>query len=186
METTDTQRIDELERKINDLAGQVDELRALINPEPKPKSTNRKAAEALKAAIAPLGLTYLKKGRADTILIDRDGREHRIYLSASKNYGADRDRTMGGWHTINQGNADTTRFDAYLLSVEDERRTPVFFIFTPEEMRVLLGERDADAQGLRHFGICRDEPGVDRFHDIRDADHDMTGYRNAWNKLEFA
>lgn len=58
---------------------------------------------------------------------------------------------MSGWHSINPRNADTTRFGAYILSVEDELRKPVFFIFTPEEFRALLDSKKADSKGLRHL-----------------------------------
>ena len=80
---------------------------------------------------------------------------------------------MSGWHSINPRNADTTRFGAYILSVEDELRKPVFFIFTPEEFQALLDSKKADSKGLRHFYISRAEAGMDRFVDWRDGGMDM-------------
>lgn len=108
-----------------------------------------------------------------------------MFITASRNLGSDTGKPMSGWHSINPRNAGTSRFGAYILSVEDELRKPVFFIFTPEEFQPLLDSKKADSKGLRHFYISRAEAGIDRFVDWRDGGMDMTQYRGAFNKLEF-
>lgn len=80
-----------------------------------------------------------------------------MFIAASRNLGSDTGKPMAGWHSINPRNADTSRFDAYILSVEDELRKPVFFIFTPEEFRKLLDSKKADSKGLRHFYLSARE-----------------------------
>ena len=128
---------------------------------------------------------HSNEGRKGRYIIGHDGRRHPVFITASRNLGSDTGKPMSGWHSINPRNADTSRFGAYILSVEDELRKPVFFIFTPEEFQPLLDSKKADSKGLRHFYISRAEAGIDRFVDWRDGGMDMTQYRGAFNKLEF-
>ena len=93
-----------------------------------------------------MGETFSNEGRKGRYIIGHDGRRHPVFITASRNLGSDTGKPMSGWHSINPRNADTSRFGAYILSVEDELRKPVFFIFTPEEFPPLLDSKKPTAR----------------------------------------
>lgn len=182
MEDINTKRIAILEQRINELETRVSQLE---NPKPVTGGTLKRAIEVLADKVGQMGETFSNEGRKGRYIIGHDGKRHPVFIAASRNLGSDTGKPMAGWHSINPRNADTSRFDAYILSVEDELRKPMFFIFTPEEFQRLLDSKKADSKGLRHFYISRAEAGMDRFVDWRDGGMDMTQYRGAFNKLEF-
>ena len=121
MENIDSQRIAILEQRLNELETRVSQLE---NPKPVTGGTLKRAIEALADKVGQMGETFSNEGRKGRYIIGHDGRRHPVFIAASRNLGSDTGKPMSGWHSINPRNADTTRFGAYILSVEESCASP--------------------------------------------------------------
>lgn len=182
---TSDSRITSLEKRVTELEAQLIDLQNRFAPVADGRGTLRRAMDALGAELKTQGITFANHGRKGRYVLGKDGEEHEIYLATSRNYGRDSNGLMSGWHTINQEDADTGRFAAYVLSVEDEQGRPVFFVIDPTRMGQLLEGKIADKRGLKHLYIGREQVGVDRYVDRRaDPEVDFTPFVNNWKALE--
>lgn len=192
-------RVIELEDKMSVLQAKVDELDKTNHGELVEEiiadsrdqeertgaATRRDAVEALKEKLQKHHIDYKITGpNRPMFVIGSDGTDKRFRLWASRN-DLPENEVFSSWHTVDAKDVESGDYDFFVLSVEDEKGTPVFFVLTLEQMRA-VAKKKITSGGSYWIYIQRTAPGSKKFIEVRDGDIDFTPYYEQWSVLQDA